>query len=267
MQEDSAAFWFSQTGSQDNMAIRGLETLLKKNATLNKIWNYAQSRFEGDVPPGLRKEHIIAIFVYTNNGPWYKALNDGIMKFGNIAEYNSKFNLTGFHYLLTVALQSLGKSSEQLHVYRGTRVPWFGKQGQLMRFGKFASTSHNRSVSERFGNTTLFELNTRYGVAIQNYSLNVTHEEVLIPPYERFEIVGARGTNHACTFVLRSRGYQGVEVGLQWDSSGRLSVYRKTFSWWAWLLIAVAIVVALLGAGACLYKCFGRCHDIQTHTS
>ncbi|XP_038657080.1 erythroblast NAD(P)(+)--arginine ADP-ribosyltransferase-like [Scyliorhinus canicula] len=236
------------------MAIKDLETLLKKNKTLNDTWYESQRHCKGHVVPlGLRKEHITAICVYTYNGTWYKTLNDGIKEFGNINEYNSQFKLIGYHYLLTVALQSLGKSSKQLHVYRGTETPWFGKQGQRMRFGLFASTSLNRSVAERFGKMTLFELNTTYGVAIQEYSVNPSQKEVLIPPYERFEIVTVKGADPVCTFVLRSRGYQGVEVWLELDSSGRLRVYRKTIPWWAWLLIAVAIVVVLFGAGAGLY--------------
>ncbi|XP_078062489.1 erythroblast NAD(P)(+)--arginine ADP-ribosyltransferase-like [Mustelus asterias] len=258
MVENSAAFYFSQTEAQDKMAAEVLKTELDRTG-LTPIWNSANSSWRGrhlPVPQGLREEHMIAVVAYTHDGNLFKTFNNQTEYIGHIAQYNSRFQLKSFHYLLTVALQKLRDPSGEFHVYRASSIFMFGERGQEMRFGRFASTSLSRAQAEEaFGSATLFTLDTTYGVPIQEYSFFEQEEEVLVPPYEKFEIVSAEGSGGRCNFTLRSRGYEGVEVGLERDASGRLRVHLKSrLPWWAWLLIAIAILVVLVGTGGCIYK-------------
>ncbi|XP_078062490.1 NAD(P)(+)--arginine ADP-ribosyltransferase 2-like [Mustelus asterias] len=253
MEENSAAFWFSQTEAQDKIASEDLEEELKGNGFEN-AWTAAKNKWNGTLPPkGLRKEHMIAVSYYTHSGGKYALFNKEIAKYGDISTYNENFSYKSSQYLLTVALQRLKTGSNQSLVSRGTKQPHSGKKGKEMRFGKFASTSLRSSVASGFGTGTFFQLNTTYGALIAEYSFNETHKEVLVPPYEKFEIVSAEGSGGRCKFKLRSRGYEGVEVELERDASGRLRVHLKGLPWWAWLLIAIAILVALTGAGGSIY--------------
>ncbi|XP_041029950.1 NAD(P)(+)--arginine ADP-ribosyltransferase 2-like isoform X2 [Carcharodon carcharias] len=256
MEENSAAYWFPRSEDWDNLAIECLNEELQKNKTFMNVSDLARKFWNGrTIPHGLRKEHMIVVTMYTHHGSLYKAFNDEVQKYGNITKYNSEFKLKAFHYLLTIALQALRDHSKYLHLYRGLNVPKFGRRGQEMRFGRFTSTSLNRTVAEGYGNRTLFVLNTTYGVKIRNYSFFEGEDEILIPPYEKFEIVKAESSGGNCIFTLRSRGYEGVEVGLERDGNDCLRVYRKTLPWWVWFLIVLAILVTLGGLGTFLYKC------------
>ncbi|XP_078391821.1 erythroblast NAD(P)(+)--arginine ADP-ribosyltransferase-like, partial [Cetorhinus maximus] len=259
MEENSAAYWFTRSEDWDNLAIECLNEELKRNKTFMNVWDLARKFWNGrTIPHGLLKEHMIVVTMYTHDGPLYKAFNDEVQEYGNINIYNSKFKLKGFHYLLTIALQALRDHSKQLHAYRGLNIPKSGRRGQELRFGRFASTSLNRRVAEGFGNRTFFVLNTAYGVNIRNYSFFKEEDEILIPPYEKFEIVKAEGSGGNCNFTLRSGGYEGDEVGLERDGSDCLRVYRETLPWWVWFLIALGILVTLGGLGAFLYKGFSQ---------
>ena len=57
-----------------------------------------------------------------------------------------------------------------------------------MRFGTFASTSLDPNIATEFGNTSCFEVWTCHGAKVSKYAERYAENEVLIPPYEEFDI-------------------------------------------------------------------------------
>lgn len=56
-----------------------------------------------------------------------------------------------------------------------------------MRFGYFVSSSIHKTLYD-FGDTSCFEINTRFGVNLTYYSAYANEGGVLIPPYEVFKV-------------------------------------------------------------------------------
>ncbi|XP_067864844.1 ecto-ADP-ribosyltransferase 5-like [Heterodontus francisci] len=251
LMEDSAAFYFTR---DDDAAIKCLQKELEKDPEFERLWNLGRANWtlkNLPVPKGLREEHMIAVTGFTMNSNLYRRLNTGVKNYGDIDTYNSHFKLKSFHYLLTIALINLRKGSRHLTVYRGEKIPLSGRKDTEMRFGRFASTSHNQKVAEGFGKATFFVVTTSYGVTIRDYSVNRSQEEVLIPPYEKFKITKfTQLQGGGCNFTLQSTDYQGVKVMLQENCT--LTPWKMP--WWGWFLITVAIVAVLVIAGV-LCRC------------
>lgn len=74
------------------------------------------------------------------------------------------------------------------------------------RLGSFASSSL-KSDQTKYGTETCFKIETCYGAKILEYSAHPDEEEVLIPPYEVFEIKEGKELKDCKTvFVLKSNG-------------------------------------------------------------
>ncbi|XP_067833549.1 ecto-ADP-ribosyltransferase 5-like [Heptranchias perlo] len=263
LEGSSAAFRFSQSEESDDMAVKSLGDEVSADRALEEDWRAAEAhwrRQKREVPPGLREEHVVAMTVYTGRGILSRSLNDAVHSYGtDTVIYNACFPLKSVHYLLSVALDVLRDKPRGPPVYRGVENVTQGKEGAVMRFGIFASTSRQRWVAQGFGAGTLFTVRTAYGSSIQNFSYDEYQEEVLIPPYEQFTIAGRSRAGGVHGYTLESGGFNGVEVGLRRDGDGRLIVYRKT-AWWVWLLVALSGLAILGGIAFLVCKCCpGRC--------
>ena len=76
-----------------------------------------------------------------------------------------------------------------------------------VRLGGFASASLKRSVAEAFGKGTLFHIWTCTGDPIKGYSFYPGEEEVLIPPFETFQVINAsRPAQGPSRIYLRALG-------------------------------------------------------------
>lgn len=134
---------------------------------------------------GLTKKQLEAICVYTGEQV-YKEFNGAVRSQRHI--YSSTFR---FHYLyvfLTSAVQTLKQRQPCLTSYRRSNDKFTGKVGQQIRFGSFASSS-KRADRTDFGTKTCFEVKTCFGAYLGDLSVFPDEEEVLIPPYEVFEIM------------------------------------------------------------------------------
>ncbi|XP_067915925.1 uncharacterized protein [Heterodontus francisci] len=252
--EDSAAFYFTR---DDDAAIKCLEKELDNDPVFERLWNLGRANWtlkNLPVPKGLREEHMIAVTAYTMISNLYRRLNTGVKKYGDIDTYNCHFKLKSFHYLLTIALINLRKDFTVLTVYRGINDPRSDTQGEKLRFGIFASTSHSRTVAKEFGEKTFFIVHTSHGVTIRDFSVNRFQEEVLISPYEKFAITNAKSSEGNCIFTLHSRGFKGVEVGMQWDEFCNLTVYAQRSPGGAAFASLLTILLAL-GGGVGLRSC------------
>ncbi|XP_076585260.1 erythroblast NAD(P)(+)--arginine ADP-ribosyltransferase-like [Chaetodon auriga] len=132
----------------------------------------------------LTKDHLQAICVYTAD-KMYKMFNDAVRTQRSL--YRSSFKFHSLHFLLTSAIQILNNNYYCHNTYRRTNVKFTGKVNQIIRFGSFTSSSYRADLRD-FGNETCFKIKTCSGAFLKKYSYYDDEAEVLIPPYETFNI-------------------------------------------------------------------------------
>ncbi|NWW47210.1 NRT2 ribosyltransferase, partial [Pedionomus torquatus] len=186
----------------------------RKNGVYAKFWSQAvnewQKKGQGvPLPPGMRTEHAVAILAYTLPGQLYQNFNAAVRVAGRSRrEYRENFHFKALHFLLTQALSILRNAQPHCYnVYRGvTGIRFIAKRQDLVRFGQFTSTSFNKKAAESFGKDTFFLVYTCYGVPIKKFSHFPNEEEVLIPPYERFQVTNISPVGNRINIQLRSYG-------------------------------------------------------------
>lgn len=152
------------------------------------VWNEAKScaqnkqTHKGD--EALTKEHMEAICAYTSNSV-YEKFNEVVRTKGST--YGSSFQFSSLHFLLTSAVQILNSNNYCHTAYRRTELTFIGKVNQRIRFGSFTSSSYKTDLKE-FGTETCFKIKTCFGAFLKDYSVFGGEAEVLIPPYEMFNI-------------------------------------------------------------------------------
>ncbi|XP_042259647.1 T-cell ecto-ADP-ribosyltransferase 1-like [Thunnus maccoyii] len=149
----------------------------------------------------LTKNHMKAICAYTsdykknpNDKKLHEEFNEAVRTSKNT--YNSTFQFHSLHFWLTTAIQTLNRNNSCNTAYRRTNVAFTGNVNDIIRFGIFASSSKRTDLT-RFGSKTCFKIKTCSGAYLKNYSWFPKEEEVLIPPYETFNItniIEGRGT-------------------------------------------------------------------------
>ncbi|NWW52846.1 NARE ribosyltransferase, partial [Pedionomus torquatus] len=160
-------------------------------------------------PPGMRTEHAVAVLAYTLHGRFFQTFNAAVREAGRSRrEYLDKFHFKVVHFLLTQALSILRDAQpHRCHqVYRGVSgIRFTARRPDLIRFGQFTSTSLQNKSALHFGQDTFFSVYTCYGVPIRDFSSYPDEDEVLIPPYERFEVTSITKHGGRACIHLQSR--------------------------------------------------------------
>ncbi|XP_061588366.1 erythroblast NAD(P)(+)--arginine ADP-ribosyltransferase-like [Cololabis saira] len=172
----------------------------KINKDFNRTWNEAEKYYDKKWSPHngknpfshLTKEQIMAIYAYTCDEVYLK-FNTAVRTGKN--NYKTTFMYHTLHFFLTDAIQFLNspRSKSCVTTYRGVNIAFKKKKNILVfkskfRFGSFTSSSMNKTVALEFGNITCFKIYTCFGANITQYSSIKEESEVLIPPYEVFEV-------------------------------------------------------------------------------
>ncbi|NXY24594.1 NRT2 ribosyltransferase, partial [Atrichornis clamosus] len=178
-----------------------------------EAWNKAAAKWSSRRFPGslLQLEQAIALLAYTMEEGLYLEFNKAVRMAGRShQEYLDTFHFKVVHFLLTEALSDLRGAPTHprcLHVYRGIDgIRFTTGPGQIIRFGQFASTSLLKNVSESYGTRTTFEVDTCQGANIRYFSNYPEEEEVLIPPFETFEVTNVTRQGDDTYIHLRSHG-------------------------------------------------------------
>uniref|UniRef100_A0A8C5MDJ8 NAD(P)(+)--arginine ADP-ribosyltransferase n=1 Tax=Leptobrachium leishanense TaxID=445787 RepID=A0A8C5MDJ8_9ANUR len=179
--------------------------LLEKslNPLFGLAWNQAEVQWkriksEFRLPTGFKDEFAAAIRVYTTDWPKerpiYKVFNENIGTGGKSRDhYMWRFHFKALHFYLTRALQLLKKNSRRRHqAFRGTDNSYEVSE-DLLRFGRFTSSSLNLEVAKEYEAGLLFEITTCFGVDIHKMSFFPKEKEVLIPVAETFNYIGKKG--------------------------------------------------------------------------
>ncbi|XP_039578637.1 NAD(P)(+)--arginine ADP-ribosyltransferase 2-like [Passer montanus] len=184
----------------------------QKNPLFAQTWVKAKTEWHtrgSPVSPLSSPAQAVAVMAYTMKY-LYKEFNAAVHVAGRSRqEYRNNFHFKMLHFLLTQALVSLRHAQKgQCHrVFRGVRdIHFKARQGQRVRFGQFTSTSLSKEIALQFGTGTIFEVHTCHGMAIQQFSMYPEEKEVLIPPYETFEVTQIIWDGKRTLIWLRSTG-------------------------------------------------------------
>lgn len=141
---------------------------------------------EKDVYDPLSWNHFRALCAYTAGA--HGDLNPAVRR--GKESYKTSFEFHALHFLLSDALRLLKLNQRSCFTtYRRSKLLYSGESGQTIRFGSFASSSLNKDLRQ-FGRRTCFEIRTCFGAYLKSYSeFDSDEDEVLIPPYEMFNIV------------------------------------------------------------------------------
>ncbi|KAM9363649.1 NAD(P)(+)--arginine ADP-ribosyltransferase 1-like [Symphorus nematophorus] len=108
------------------------------------------------------------------------------------SEYNTTFRYHALHFFLTDAIQTLKAHKKKVCLTGIRGVDVYLSQDILyeeIRFGSFtSSTMAGYKVAKKFGDKSCFKIKTCFGADISLYSKYDNEAEVLIPPYEVFNV-------------------------------------------------------------------------------
>ncbi|XP_071361020.1 NAD(P)(+)--arginine ADP-ribosyltransferase 2-like [Trachinotus anak] len=166
-----------------------------------------------DIYDTLSWNHFRALCAYTAGA--YDGLNRATRT--GKASYKTSFQFHTLHFLLSDAIRLLKLNQRGCYTtYRRSKLLFSGKAGQTIRFGSFASSSLDKDLRQ-FGRKTCFEIHTCFGAYLKSYSeFDADEDEVLIPPYEMFNIVSVdtSGRNELHCDVFYKLETAGVYSGL-----------------------------------------------------
>ncbi|XP_044134006.1 ecto-ADP-ribosyltransferase 5-like isoform X2 [Bufo gargarizans] len=156
------------------------------------------------LPDSFKHEYGVAVVLYTMEKPYsiYKQLNGNVSIAGQSRDhYMKNFHFKALHFYLTRALQVLREGcAKRFTTYRGTELGNINIAKEL-RFGRFTSSSLDKSEAENFGTNPFFIISTCFGVDIDEFS-NYDELEVLIPVAETFRNIKKSGS----TYTVESTG-------------------------------------------------------------
>ncbi|XP_059538262.1 ecto-ADP-ribosyltransferase 4 isoform X1 [Myotis daubentonii] len=178
-----------------------------------KIWNNAHLTWLNRpkaLPKNMTITHAVAILVYTLNNHVRSEFTRAMASAARSPwQYKHSFHFKYLHYYLTSAIQLLRKGiavkNDSLCYQVHHEADFYLKAyiGATLRFGQFLPTSLLRKEAQQSGNQTLFTILTCLGAPVQDFSLR---EEVLVPPYELFEVVNMSYHPRGNWLQLRSTG-------------------------------------------------------------
>ncbi|CAN8176906.1 unnamed protein product [Coccothraustes coccothraustes] len=220
----------------------------QQNPLFAQAWPNATAKWQSrgsPVSPLSSPAQAIALMAYTMDDDIYKDFNAAVCTAGRSRqEYRNNFHFKTLHFLLTQALVTLRHAQNKKchHVFRGVRgIRFKAQRGQSVRFGQFASTSLKKEIAFHFGTDTIFEVHTCHGVEIQQFSKYPGEMEVLIPPFETFEVINVTQEEDSARIQLHSNGTFS-KYNCQWLQGG--SVPRAPFHVGGLLLATTALAVA-----------------------
>ncbi|XP_037983925.1 NAD(P)(+)--arginine ADP-ribosyltransferase 2-like [Motacilla alba alba] len=215
----------------------------QENQEFSQAWVKATAEWQkrGSHSSPLSPAQAIALMAYTMTGV-HKQFNPAVREAGRSSqEYRNNFHFKTLHFLLTQALQKLRHPDECPDVFRGVRTIQFNaKPGDKVRLSQFASSSLDKKVAQGYGNMTMFEVHTCHGADIQKFSFNQSEKEVLIPPFETFEVTKVTREGEKVQIELRSTGTFS-NYNCEWLRGGSLP--RNSPHLGGLLLAAMAVAV------------------------
>ncbi|KAK7168289.1 hypothetical protein R3I94_002366 [Phoxinus phoxinus] len=200
--------------NMSNLVTKYLEEEINNSTEFNNTWHDGVKNAKSP-HDHLEQIHSVAIYVYTNNNSKvYRDFNNAVRS--EKQKYNTTFKWHSLHFLVTDAIQILKETQSNCYsTYRGT-TSQFDKNvlNTEVRFGSFTSSSLDRKVAKEFGPKSCFEIYTCEGADVIKYSKYPDQKEVLIPPYEKFNVTD-----------VKTKGQEGAwcDIVFKLESTGKIS--------------------------------------------
>ncbi|XP_016149269.1 ecto-ADP-ribosyltransferase 4-like [Sinocyclocheilus grahami] len=195
----------------DLVKTKYLEKEKSASAEYNKTWQEGEQKAKKS-EDNLQQIHSVAIHVYTNKDSKVYSNFTRATRTDKQKYKEGTFKWYSLHFLLTEAIQILKKTQNRCYVtYRGTNLK-FDVQSKEVRLSSFSSSSLDRKVIQGFGSKSCFEIYTCEGANLTRYSKYPEEKEVLIPPYETFNVTAVKNRTDQpdlwceTVFVLNSTG-------------------------------------------------------------
>ncbi|KAM7037557.1 NAD(P)(+)--arginine ADP-ribosyltransferase 2-like [Passerculus sandwichensis] len=224
-------------------ALNGSE--FQENKKFSQAWVKATAEWQkrGSSSSPLSPAQAIALMAYKMNDV-FREFNEAMRTAGrSCQEYRYNFHFKTLHFLLTQALQRLRCPNKCLDVFRGVRTVQFNvTPGEKVRLSQFTFLSLDKTVAQRYGTDTMFEVHTCHGADIQKFSFNQSEKEVLIPPFETFAVTKVTREGKKVHIELRSTG-NSSNYNCEWLRGGSLP--RNSPHLGGLLLATVAMAVAI----------------------
>jgi len=186
-------------------------SLVSVDSNVQVALDYAEYRLKkkGQDPNGLSVDEMAAIHLYTQESKFYSILNATLRS----VDRDRVKPFFPYLRLMQSAMSKLPKVTRPIwrgvkeniseSYPRGTKFYWWGFSS--------ASTDLELLKSEQFlGPTsgTLFNIQSKHGVSIANYSAIPSESEVLLPPGIRFIVNGAISVGGAFLIEVEESGIQ-----------------------------------------------------------
>uniref|UniRef100_A0A672NK84 NAD(P)(+)--arginine ADP-ribosyltransferase n=1 Tax=Sinocyclocheilus grahami TaxID=75366 RepID=A0A672NK84_SINGR len=174
----------------DLVKTKYLEKEKSASAEYNKTWQEGEQKAK-KAEDNLQQNHSVAIHVYTNKDSKVYSNFTRATRTDKQKYKEGTFKWYSLHFLLTEM-----QSNPSIEV----------------RLSSFSSSSLDRKVIQGFGSKSCFEIYTCEGANLTRYSKYPEEKEVLIPPYETFNVTAVKNRTDRpdlwceTVFVLNSTG-------------------------------------------------------------
>ncbi|XP_039947345.1 NAD(P)(+)--arginine ADP-ribosyltransferase 2-like [Hirundo rustica] len=219
----------------------------QKNPLFAQAWLKAVAEWQrkgSPVSPLSSSAQAIAVMAYSMKDV-YRQFNEAVREAGSSPqEYRDNFHFKTLHFLLTQALVKLreDQNARCRNVTRGVHdICFMAWRGQRVRFGQFTSTSLSKAILQKYGTDTVFQVYTCHGAYIEAFSYDRDNHEVLIPPYETFEVTKVTRKGDKAEIELSSTGTYS-KYNCEWLEGG--SVPLSPFHLGGLVLATTALAVA-----------------------
>uniref|UniRef100_A0A672NJI9 NAD(P)(+)--arginine ADP-ribosyltransferase n=1 Tax=Sinocyclocheilus grahami TaxID=75366 RepID=A0A672NJI9_SINGR len=182
----------------DLVKTKYLEKEKSASAEYNKTWQEGEQKAK-KAEDNLQQNHSVAIHVYTNKDSKVYSNFTRATRTDKQKYKEGTFKWYSLHFLLTEAIQI-----QQHSVGPDPSIE--------VRLSSFSSSSLDRKVIQGFGSKSCFEIYTCEGANLTRYSKYPEEKEVLIPPYETFNVTAVKNRTDRpdlwceTVFVLNSTG-------------------------------------------------------------
>ncbi|KAK9966113.1 hypothetical protein ABG768_003241 [Culter alburnus] len=187
-----------------------LENEKKKSPKFEAAWIVADKETSKlNLFSKLSRQHKIAIKVCADDNVRSEFSRD--TRNGKQSFKDNTYKWYSLHFLLTEAIRILKKKENKcFDTFRGTNDKFTYESGEV-GFGSFTSSSLDRERAKHFGRISCFEIHTCEGADVSEYSRYPDMKEVLIPPYEKFNVAVKTKTDEPdlwceTVYILKSIG-------------------------------------------------------------
>ncbi|XP_061736379.1 GPI-linked NAD(P)(+)--arginine ADP-ribosyltransferase 1-like isoform X2 [Nerophis ophidion] len=187
----------------------------RNNKPFGSAWAFAETRARTPVHKDMKRQHAIALYVYTS-APAVRREFNAAVKEGKRNYGTHEFQFHYFYFYLTEVIQLLRRNltSCGTSYHRTSERYDLNVANTKMRFGAYVWAASNKQTFESIGQVSCFEIHSCLGADVTFYSANSQPGQVLIPPYEVFTVTEVLKDEQWCNVVYKIQSSQTFRADL-----------------------------------------------------